>query len=131
MLADFKKKMNHIDKKNRIVQLYYAFPLEFLPKLEELVPKDCGIITIRTYHSGGIRLGSASIHREAKRRKGAKKLTQKEQLKIARLGTLRIWTLKENLNKYGLSIVFVLILTARCYNYPQCFDMDCCNDLYQ
>jgi hypothetical protein len=38
------------------------------------------------------------MHREAKRKKGAKKLTTAEQLKIARLGTLRIWTLKNKLN---------------------------------
>jgi len=94
MLADFKKKRNHIDKGNRIVQLYYAFPKELLPKVEELVPEDCGIITVEKYNDRGF----ARMHREAKRRKGAKRLTEKEKLQIARLGTLRIWTLKEKLN---------------------------------
>jgi hypothetical protein len=94
MVADFKKKHGHKDRKNRIVQLYYAFPLELLPKVEELVPEDCGILTVEYYGDRGY----ARMHREAKRRKGAKRLTTAEQLKIARLGTLRIWTLKEKLN---------------------------------
>jgi hypothetical protein len=94
MVADFKKKHGHKDRRNRIVQLYYAFPLELLPKVENLVPEDCGIITVEYYGDRGY----ARMHREAKRRKGAKRLTTAEQLKIARLGTLRIWTLKEKLN---------------------------------
>ena len=98
MQADFKKKHTHGDRKNRIVQLYYAFPKELLPKVEDLVPKDCGIITVEYYADRGY----ARMHREAKRRKGAKRLTEKEQLQIARLGTLRIWTLKEKLNQLKL-----------------------------
>jgi hypothetical protein len=99
MMADFKKNHGHIDRKNRIVQLYYAFPIELLPKVEALVPKECGIITVE-YYGDGINeyRGYARMHREAKRKKGAKKLTTAEQLKIARLGTLRIWTLKNKLN---------------------------------
>ena len=96
MMADFKKKHGHKDRANRIVQLYYAFPEELLPNLEELVPDDCGIITVS--RSEWDNKARASMRRDAKRRKGAKPLTQKEQLKIARLGTLRIWTLKEKLN---------------------------------
>jgi len=99
MVADFKKKMNHIDNKNRIAQLFYAFPVELLPKVEALVPLDCGIIVVKKKKTSDGSWESASIHRDATRRKGAKRLTEKEQLKIARLGTLRIWTLKEKLNK--------------------------------
>jgi len=99
MLADFKKKHGHKDRRNRIVQLYYAFPLELLPKVEELVPDDCGILTVEYYGDIiGERRGYARMYRDAKRRKGVKRLTTAEQLKIARLGTLRIWTLKEKLN---------------------------------
>jgi len=95
MLADFKKNHGHIDSKNRIVQLYYAFPIELLPKVEDLVPEECGIITVKM---GYEHRASASMHREAKRKKGAKRLTAAEQLKITRLGMMRIWTLKEKLN---------------------------------
>jgi hypothetical protein len=99
MVADFKKKHGHKDRRNRIVQLYYAFPEELLSKVKDLVPEDCGIITVE-YYGDGIKeyRGYARMHRDAKRRKGAKRLTEKEQLQIARLGTLRIWTLKEKLN---------------------------------
>ena len=99
MIADFSKHHGHVDRKNRIVQLYYAFPVELLPKVEDLVPPECGIITVKKYKSTGYEYRAyASMHRDAKRRKGAKRLTKDEQLKIARLGTLRIWTLKEKLN---------------------------------
>jgi len=100
MVANFKKKQNHIDKKNRIAQLFYAFPVELLPKVEELVPPECGIILVTKKKSvfGDEYSIYANIHRDAKRRKGVKKLTLKEQLKIARLGTMRIWTLKDKLN---------------------------------
>ena len=66
MMADFKKNHGHIDRKNRIVQLYYAFPIELLPKVKDLVPPECGIITVK-YHSDriGERRGYASMHREA------------------------------------------------------------------
>jgi len=97
MLADFKKKHGHKDRANRIVQLYYAFPEELLPKVQDLVPDECGIITVAYGEWNG--KAYASMKRDAKRRKGAKKLTQKEQLQIARLGTLRIWTLKQKLNE--------------------------------
>jgi len=96
MMADFKKKHGHKDRQNRIVQLYYAFPEELLSKVEDLVPEECGIITVS--RSEWNNKAYASMRRDAKRKKGAKPLTQKEQLKIARLGTLRIWTLKEKLN---------------------------------
>lgn len=95
MLADFKKKHGHRDRGNRIVQLYYAFPEELLPKVEELVPPECGIITVEKNEWN--RMPRAHMVRDAKRKKGAKRLTQKEQLKIARLGTLRIWTLKQKI----------------------------------
>lgn len=100
MQADFKKKHGHKDRKNRIVQLYYAFPLELLSKVEELVPPECGIITIENYSYDGKEYKQyVRMYRNAKRIKNCRKLTEKEQLKIARLGTLRIWRLKEKLNQ--------------------------------
>lgn len=98
LLADFKKRHNHIDKQNRIVQLYYAIPQELLKSCEEHIPEQFGIIVVEKYESLGKYYDSARMYREAKRRTGAKRLTQKEQLKVARLGTMRVWTLKEKLN---------------------------------
>jgi len=99
MMADFNKKHGHKDRGNRIVQLYYAFPKELLPKVEDLVPEECGILTVEKSLGWKDKIQiRASMVRDAKRKQGAKRLTEKEQLKIARLGTLRIWTLKEKLN---------------------------------
>jgi len=94
MVADFKKNHGHVDRKNRIVQLFYAFPEELLPKVKHLIPKECGIITVTMTSTGYCR---ASMKREAKRKKGAKRLTETEQLKIARLGTMRVWSCKERI----------------------------------
>jgi len=95
MLADFKKRHNHEDRANRIVQLYYAFPEELTQKVIDLVPPECGIIEVGYDEWSG--KARAHMVRDAKRRKGARPLTQKEQLQIARLGTLRIWTLKQKI----------------------------------
>lgn len=97
LLADFKKRHNHIDKQNRIIQLYYAIPKELLKKCEEHIPDDCGIILCEKYESNGKYYSYASFYREATRRKGCRKLTAKEQLKVATLGTMRIWKLKEKI----------------------------------
>jgi len=97
LLADFKKGHNHVDKKNRIVQLYYAIPRELLKKCEEHIPEDSGIIICEKYESNGKYYSYASIHREAKRKKGARKLNAKERLKVASLGCMRIWKLKEKI----------------------------------
>lgn len=99
LLADFKKRHNHIDKQNRIVQLYYAIPKELLESCEQHIPQQFGILVVEKYLSYDKSYReSTSMYREAKRKTGAKRLTDKEQLKIARLGTMRIWTLKEKLN---------------------------------
>ena len=96
--VDFKKKHGHIDKKNRIVQLYYAFPIELLPKVIEEVPPECGVITVERLNNG---VCATRVVRDATRRKDARPLTEKEQLKVARLGVLRIWSLKDKLNNIG------------------------------
>jgi hypothetical protein len=95
MLADFKKGHNHSDKMNRIVQLYYAFPEELTPKVIDLVPPECGVLEVGYNQWNNI--PKAHMVRDAKRKKGAKPLTKEEQLQIARLGTLRIWTLKQKI----------------------------------
>lgn len=94
---DLKKKHGHVDKANRIVQLYYAIPKELLEKAKEYIPENCGILTIELYNSNGKYTRHVSTYREAKRKKGARRLTEKEQLQITRLGTMRIWSLKEKL----------------------------------
>ena len=94
--ADFKKKHGHVDKQNRIIQLYYAFPKELLSKVKAEVPDECGIITIEKLSD---KRHIVRMIRDAKRRKGARALTDKEIAKISRLGVMRIWSLKDKLNK--------------------------------
>jgi hypothetical protein len=91
LLADFKKDHQHID--NKICQLYYAIPVELLEDCEQYIPEHCGIIVCE-YSTYG-KVLRARMHRDAKRNKNYKKLSLEEQLKVARLGCLRIWSLKE------------------------------------
>lgn len=82
-LADMKKRHFHDSKK--IKKFYYAMPDYLLKKCEQHIPDDCGII--------GISNGRATITREAKIRNKFK-FTTTDMLNLARLGTMRIWTLK-------------------------------------
>jgi len=101
-LADFKKGHDHKDRYNRITEFYYAFPQDLVDKCIDLVPPDAGIITCERYvnYKKEVQI-SAHIKRQPKRIKGARKLTEEEQLKIARLGCMRIWSLKEKIIKNG------------------------------
>lgn len=96
--ADFKKRHQHIDKQHRITEFYYAIPFELLDKCIGIIPEEAGIITCRTYlNYKKIESVSAHIERKSTRIKGARKLTIEEQLKVAKLGCMRIWTLKKKL----------------------------------
>ena len=97
LLADFKKKHDHSDI--RIREFYYALPEKLLETCTELIPEHAGII--KCYESQWKTRNSihASIIRDAKIRKDARKLTQEEQFKVAKLGTMRIWTLKNKIIK--------------------------------
>lgn len=100
LMADFKKRHNHIDKQNRISELYYALPMELYETCKDLIPPDSGIITCEKYHVGhGTRRVSVRTQREPVKIRNARKLTDAEKLKIATLGTMRIWSLKEKIIK--------------------------------
>jgi hypothetical protein len=94
--ADFKKKHGHVDPQNRIHELYYAVPIELYDVAVTLIPEDAGIIASTRMKSGILR---SSIVKKPKRIKGARKLTTEEQYKVARLGTMRIWSLKKKIIK--------------------------------
>lgn len=102
-LADFKKRHNHDDSKNRITEFYYAFPLELYDKCKDLVPENAGILVCEKHYSSyrNEDVITVIIKRKPKRINGARKLTIAEQLKIARLGCMRIWTLKQKIIKNG------------------------------
>lgn len=99
-LADFKKGHNHIDKQKRISEFFYAFPSDLVDKCIDLVPENAGIIVCSRHKNyKGVEIVIAHIKRQAKWIKDSRKLTVEEQLKVARLGCMRIFNLKEKLNK--------------------------------
>lgn len=100
LLADFKKGHDHKDKKNRIKELYFAIPKNLYESCKDIIPKNAGILVCEKWlHDDGREIVSVCTKRQAVRVKGARKLTLAEQLSVARLGTMRIWNLKEKLIK--------------------------------
>jgi hypothetical protein len=102
LLADFKKGHNHYDRQKRITEFYFAFPESIYEKCKDLIPEGAGIITCYRWidYKDRDQVGTHT-KRQPMRIKGARKLTEKEQLKIASLGTMRIWSLKEKIIKNG------------------------------
>jgi hypothetical protein len=95
--ADFKKGHNH--ESSRITKLYYAIPKKLLEKSLQLIPEEAGIIICYRLNDNERNIARASIYREAKIRKNSRKLTPEEQFKIARLGCMRIFNLKNKIIK--------------------------------
>jgi hypothetical protein len=109
LLNDFKKRHKH--ESNKIREFFYAIPKDRVEEWSILIPKHAGIIVYEKCEeeiwdkkkrrwSGKFKWVTRAIRvRDAEANKSAEKLTEKEQLKIARLGCLRIWNLKEKLIK--------------------------------
>lgn len=99
LIKDFKKNHNHQDKENRLCELYYAIPTDLLDSCQTIIPENAGIIVCKNvYTKKGKKKQVANIIKKAKRIKGARRLTQEEQFKIARLAGMRIWGLKKKLS---------------------------------
>jgi len=98
LLADFNKRHDHKDRQNRIKEFYYAMPETLLKTCENLIPKNAGIISCRR-SDWGKKLVYASFKRNPMPIKDARKLTIEEQFKVAKLGTMRIWALKNKIIK--------------------------------
>lgn len=94
---DFKKGHNHFSK--TISRLVYAMPLHLCDKYRELIPSDCGIISITTYVYSDRKYVNANWYRQAKHRKDKQPPSDKEKLELTRLGCMRIWSLKFHNNK--------------------------------
>lgn len=109
LLNDFKKRHKH--ESDKIREFFYAIPKDNLDEWSKLIPKHAGIITYEKYEE---EIWDKKRHiwsnktkwvvkarriRDAETNKSAMKLTTEEQLKIARLGCLRIWNLKQKLIK--------------------------------
>ncbi len=96
--ADAKKRHGH--RSNKIKYLYFALP-DYLENAAEFVPARAGIILIRPSMSSAdpayVRRPQCRTLRPAVVNKGAQKMTDRDQYKVARLGALRIWSLKRKL----------------------------------
>jgi len=85
--ADFKKKHGHINE--RLKALYYTMPKELYEECKDLIPDNAGAFSISKYGDRAF----ARCEKVAPKKK-CRKMTVEEQLKIARLGVLRMWNLK-------------------------------------
>ena len=92
---DFEKRHFHDDP--RVKEFYYAFPAELWHKREgdirKLLPKDAGVLVLYN----GKTLPYTKVKKEAEVKKNCRPLSQSEMYTVARLGTLRIWNLKQRL----------------------------------
>jgi hypothetical protein len=100
LLADFKKGHNHSDKQHRIHELYFAIPKNLYDSCKDIIPKGAGILTCEKWiNDKDEEVVSVWTQRQPLKIKGSRRLTIEEQLKVARLGTMRIWSLKQKLIK--------------------------------
>lgn len=98
LLADFKKGHDHKDRQGRITYFYYAMPETLYEKVKDLIPQDAGILTCARGSWEGASVYVKEV-RKPEKRKNARKLTTQECFKIAWLGTMRIFPLKEKIIK--------------------------------
>lgn len=103
-IKDFKKGHHH--KSDRIRELYFVVPIELKELAFEMLSPEIGIITCKYYDSYNPYTEetiendiSINWDRNAIPNKNAIKLTDKEILHVAHLGCMRVWNLKEKLNK--------------------------------
>lgn len=103
-LADLKadKKKKHSHNHPAIKYFYYAIPDYLLESSIDHIPNNAGIILVkRSSHSPDY--FHCKISRKVKAKTGYK-LTDRERLKLASLGSMRIYTLKKQILKFKTSI---------------------------
>jgi hypothetical protein len=91
---DREKKHNHMN--DRIRYLYFVFP-EKLIKYEEYIPEHAGIFLYCPEEKRPEY--KCRFYRDAKTNKIAKPLDIEDKFRLARLGSLRIWGLKNKIEK--------------------------------
>jgi len=89
LLRDSKKRHKHDDEKIR--QLWFAIPKKLESSIAD-IPSHAGVLVVDEH-------GRTWERRSPTANLSAKKLTDDERYQVARLGTLRIWGLKEKLLK--------------------------------
>ena len=104
LIKDKQKLHNHSDR--RIKHLYFAIPFELI-KYKDLIPDRAGILAVVRQHiiyrsySGDNKISQSSYYRAYEIRPAKKNKTEPisdtDRYNIARLGTMRIWSLKKKL----------------------------------
>jgi hypothetical protein len=95
-LQDLKKDKEkyHCHNSNKIKKLYFAIPKKLMPHIEH-IPEEAGILVVYVNMWGEL---SVRKEREAVN-KSKYQWTQDQIYEVTKLGTMRIWRLKEIINK--------------------------------
>lgn len=99
LIKDAKKPHQHRDRNNRIKELYFAIP-NYLEKYIEYIPEHAGILVLTKNTDWGVYLNCKEIRKPIPN-KTARKFTSEEMMNVARLGTMRIWSLKRTIISRG------------------------------
>lgn len=92
--ADFRKKHGH--KSKYITRLIYAMPEAMIEKSKEIIPKECGLISVRCSYQ---RPPTAVWVRQCRHRQNSEPIPQRIIDKFHQLGCMRIWSMKAHNNK--------------------------------
>ena len=87
-----KRKKDFAHHSDRIKQLYFAIPLVLLEKAKNLIPERAGIYTIDEYER-------VKLYRKPQINKNARKLNDKELIKLGKLSNMRMWNALRILNR--------------------------------
>lgn len=104
LIADLKKAHCHNSKTIR--RLYFAIP-DYLESSIEFIPGRAGILMLPAADNKGHDVSCKCV-RDPINNNEARKLSDAERLQVARLGTMRIWTLKNRIR--------TMILTTKARN---------------
>lgn len=94
--ADLKKRHGHTDMHDRIRQVYFAVPEKL--KDNPNIPQEFGLISV-SQPADVSKICYVSLIRPAKINRYAKPLKETEIRHLLHMGCMRIWSLKEKLNK--------------------------------
>jgi hypothetical protein len=95
LIKDAKKPHHHKDRSNRIKELYFAIP-DYLEKYIEYIPERAGILVLTKHIDSSIYINCRELRKPVPN-KTARKFTVAEMMNVARLGTMRIWSLKRTI----------------------------------
>lgn len=99
-LQDLKKDKEkwHGHRSSRVKRLYFAVPSKLERHVVEHAPDRAGIIIVRRNEKGRVYCHET---RKPKENSAAPKVSDKDRYRLARLGSIRLWSLKRRLQKTG------------------------------